>query len=281
MRALILGGAGMLGRAVAAEWRRQGADISALCREQADITDRRQLLARTEEFRPQLVVNCAAFTEVDACEEKRKTAFEVNGCAVANVVAAAKSAGAALIHISTDYVFDGTAREPYREDHATHPASVYGQSKLVGEAQALDYPDALVLRTSWLFGDGGPNFVATMRSKIRQGQRLRVVHDQIGCPTFTGSLARAIWELAALGMRGIVHYRDGEAVSWHGFTVEIARALNSAVEVVPIHTPEFPRPAPRPAYSVLDVSRFETAVGRRVEPRASGLASYLEILEAN
>ena len=137
-----------------------------------------------------------------------------------------------------------------------------------------------MLRASWLFGDGGPNFVATMRRLIRQGHLpLRVVDDQIGCPTYTGSLARAIWELAARGMRGIVHYRDREAVSWHGFAVEIARALDPTAEVVPVPTSEFPRPAPRPAYSVLDVSRFETAVGRRVEPWASGLASYLEILE--
>ena len=250
MRALILGGAGMLGCAVVAEGRRRGASVLPLdLADQVDITDRRQLLAQIAEIAPQLVVNCAAFTQVDACEEKRETAFEVNGRAVANVVAAAAGAGAALIHISTDYVFDGTASEPYREDAATNPLSVYGQSKLAGEVEALKYPRALVLRASWLFGDGGPNFVATMRRLIRQGHLpLRVVDDQIGCPTYTGSLARAIWDLAARGMRGIVHYRDREAVSWHGFAVEIARALDPTAEVVPVNTSEFPRPPPPPAY---------------------------------
>ena len=282
MRALIFGGNGMLGRAVAAEGRRRGATVLALDLDRADITDRRQLLARTEAFRPQLVVNCAAFTQVDACEAERETAFEVNGRAVSNVAAAAERAGAALIHVSTDYVFDGTGREPYREDAATNPLSVYGQSKLAGETAALEYPDALVLRASWLFGPGGPNFVATMRRLIREGRLpLRVVDDQIGCPTHTGSLARAIWDLGRLGMRGIVHYRDREPVSWHGFAVEIARALDPAAEVVPVPTSEFPRPAPRPAYSVLDVGRFEAAVGRRVEPWLSGLASYLDDLEDN
>ena len=137
-----------------------------------------------------------------------------------------------------------------------------------------------MLRTSWLFGPGGPNFVATMRRLILEGHLLlRVVDDQVGCPTYTGSLARPIWDLGPLGTRGILHYCDRDAVSWHGFAVEIARALDPAAEVVPVKTSEFPRPAPRPAYSVLDVSRFEAAVGRRVEPWISGLASTLDFLE--
>ncbi len=282
MRTLILGGNGMLGRAVVAEGQRRGATILSLDIDRVDIRVRRQLLDQAAKFRPRLVVNCAAFTQVDACEEERETAFEVNGHAVANVAAAAESVGAGLVQISTDYVFDGAAREPYGEGAATNPQSVYGESKLAGETAALAYDRALVLRTSWLFGPHGPNFVATMRRLIREGKLpLRVVDDQVGCPTYTGSLARAIWDLGPLGKRGILHYRDRERVSWHGFAVEIARALDPAAEVLPVATSEFPRPAPRPAYSVLDVGGFEAAVGRRVEPWISGLTSYLDSLEEN
>ena len=279
MRALIFGGTGMLGTAVTSWWRHRGQPALALSRSQADITDRARLIEYVEAFRPQLIVNCAAFTEVDACEDERERALEVNGRAVANVVAAAAHIDARLVHVSTDYVFDGQGESPYPENAPTSPRSVYGESKLLGEREVLRYPKALVLRASWLFGEGGPNFVATMHRLIRTGQLpLRVVDDQIGCPTYTGYLARAIWELAPLDIHGPLHYSNRDAVSWHGFAAEIARAIDTAAEVLPVSTDEFPRPAPRPAYSVLDVSRFEALVGRRVEPWISGLASYLDTL---
>lgn len=269
----------MLGRAVAAEWRRHGHAVLAPSRGQADVRDRAGLIAHADSFRPRLIVNCAAFTRVDDCETERELAFEVNGAAVANVVAAAESVGADLVHVSTDYVFDGEADAPYREDAATGPRSVYGESKLRGEAEALCYERALVLRASWLFGPGGPNFAATIRRLLRRGgDPLRVVDDQVGCPTYTPFLARAIRELAVLGQRGVLHYRNREAVSWHGFATEIANLTDVAAEVLPVTTAEFPRPAPRPAYSVLDVTLFEAAVGRRVEPWVAGLVSYLETL---
>lgn len=280
-RALIFGGTGMLGRALVAEARSRGLAALALSHEQADVTDAGRLLYWVDAFRPDLVVNCAAYTKVDACErEGRETAFAVNGAAVANVAAAAEKAGARLVHVSTDYVFDGRfedrPREPYREDAPVNPLSVYGQSKLEGERQALRHGDALVVRTSWLFGPGGPNFVATMVGLIDQGRLpLKVVRDQEGCPTYTPFLARAILDLAALGLTGVVHYRNREPVSWYAFAVEIARLWAGKAEVVPIATSEFPRPAPRPAWSVLDVTRFEEAAGRYVEPWGWGLAEYL------
>jgi dTDP-4-dehydrorhamnose reductase len=279
MRTIVFGGAGMLGRAVAAEWRRHGHAILALSRSQADVRDRAALIAHAELFRPQLIVNCAALTRVDDCETERELAFEVNGAAVANVAAAAAHAGADLVHVSTDYVFDGGAEVPYREDAATGPRSVYGESKLRGEDAALGYERALVLRTSWLFGPGGPNFVATICRLLRQGRvPLRVVDDQVGCPTYTPFLARAIRELATRGERGVLHYRNREAVSWHGFATEIAATVDAGAEVTPVSTAEFPRPAPRPAYSVLDVTLFEAATGRRVEPWIAGLVSYQQTL---
>lgn len=281
MRCLILGGTGMLGRALVQEARRRGQAALALSREQADVTDPARLRYWMESFRPELVVNAAAFTKVDACEgEGRERAFAVNGAAVSAIAEA--MAGVRFVHVSTDYVFDGKGAAPYREDDPTAPLSVYGQSKLEGERQALQHPRALVVRTSWLFGPGGPNFAATMVSLIQQGRLpLRVVNDQEGCPTYTPFLARAILDLAPLDLDGIVHYRNREPVTWHAFAREIAALWAApaqapqAVDVLPVTTAEFPRPAPRPAYSVLDVQRFEAAVGRRVEPWAWGLAEYL------
>lgn len=281
MRALVLGGHGMLGRAVVAEARRRGFAALGLSRGQGDVTDRDRMLYWVDAFRPRLVINCAAFTRVDTCEEQQDRAFEVNGRAVAHVVAAAERADARLLHLSTDYVFGGEASEPYREDAPTDPHSVYGRSKLEGERHALESPRALVVRASWLFGPGGPNFVGTLLRLIREEKTpLRVVDDQTGCPTYTPFLARALWDLASLDLTGVVHYRNREPVTWFGFAREIARLWDRSVEVRPVTTDEFPRPAPRPGYSVLDVSRFEEAVGREVEPWGWGLVEHLAALGA-
>jgi dTDP-4-dehydrorhamnose reductase len=276
MRCLVLGGTGMLGRAVVAEARSRGWSALGLAREQADLADRGRLLGWAASFRPEVVVNCAAYTKVDAAETERERAFAVNDAGVAHAAGLAAEAGARLVHVSTDYVFDGEAREPYREDAPTAPLSVYGRSKLAGERRALACERAVVVRTSWLFGPGGPNFVATMVGLIDAGRLpLRVVTDQVGCPTSSPSLARALLDLAAGEATGVVHYRDREPVSWYAFAVEIARLWSGAAEVVPVTSAEFPRPAPRPAYSVLDVGRFETIAGRRVEAWEAGLAETL------
>jgi dTDP-4-dehydrorhamnose reductase len=275
MRCLVFGGTGMLGQAVVAAARSRGWAALGLSHAQADVTR----IADTSDFRPDLVVNCAAFTKVDACETETARAFAVNDEAVGRVAAVARQAGARLVHVSTDYVFDGRAREPYREDSPTDPLSVYGRSKLAGEAHALAYERGLVVRTSWLFGPGGPNFVATMVDLIEAGRvPLRVVRDQEGCPTYTPFLARALLDLAQREVIGVVHYRNREPVSWYAFAVEIARLWSGAVEVVPVATAEFPRPAPRPAYSVLDVTRFERCAGRPVEPWEWGLVETLRHL---
>jgi dTDP-4-dehydrorhamnose reductase len=290
VRTLIFGGTGMLGRAVAAAARRRGYPALALSHAQADLTDRDRLLYWAREFRPELVVNAAAYTKVDLAETEKDTAFAVNGAALASIVAVAEAAsighpgGAALLHVSTDYVFDGQGSEPYREDAPTAPLSVYGASKLEGERLALQYGRALVVRTSWLFGPGGPNFVATIARLVREGKPLRVVDDQRGGPTYTPYLAEAILDLAphagasrSSGDR-LFHYQNREPVTWYGFAREIARLVAgtaAAEAIVPVTTAEFPRPAVRPAFSVLDVGRFEAAVGRRVEPWEMGLSEYL------
>lgn len=283
MRALVLGGTGMLGRQVVAEGRRRGVPVLGLSRLQGDVTDPDRLAWWVRSFRPQVVINCAAFTAVDACEDERERAFAVNGDGAGNVARAAASAGAHLLHVSTDYVFDGTATAPCREDTRTAPRSVYGRSKLEGERQVLSYEKAAAVRTSWLFGPGGPNFVATMLRLIAGGMDpLRVVEDQVGCPTYTRYLARGLWDLAKIGpdggATGAIHYCNREPVSWHGFASEIVRSWRPAVEVLPVSTDEFPRPAPRPAYSVLAVDRFEALVGRPVEPWIAGLQEYLDLV---
>lgn len=285
MRTLVLGGTGMLGRAMVAEARSRSLPVLGLSHAQADIRDRERLLYWVDAFRPELIVNCAAYTKVDACEgEGHEDAFAINGAALDNVVAACEAAeggGARLVHISTDYVFDGQGNAPYREDDPVGPLSAYGQSKLDGERRALARDRSTVVRTSWLFGPGGPNFVATMVRLIEEGKALRVVRDQQGAPTYTLFLARAVLDLAAEGVEGVVHYRNREPVSWYEFATEIAGLWSGTrriPEVVPVTTDEFPRPAPRPAYSVLDVGRFEEAVGRRVEPWGWGLVDYLAAL---
>lgn len=269
----------MLGRAVVAAARERGFPALGLSREQGDVTDGPRTAYWAQAFRPEVVINCAAFTRVDDCESEAAKAFAVNGEGVRHVAAAAERCGARLVHLSTDYVFDGLAREPYREDAATGPRSVYGASKLAGEAHALGHPKGLVVRTSWLFGPGGPNFAATMVRLIEQGKLpLRVVDDQQGRPTYTPFLARAVLDLAALGARGIVHVANREPVTWYAFARRIADLWHGAAEVVPVTTDEFPRPAPRPAWSVLDVTRFEQLTGRRVERWVWGLAEYLALM---
>lgn len=266
----------MLGRAVVAEARRRGQPALALGRAQADVTDRERLLYWADAFRPDVVVNCAAWTRVDDCEGDPERATAVNGRAVANAVAAAARSGAHFVQVSTDYVFDGLAAKPYGEEAPTAPLSAYGSSKLQGEGEAMAYDRALVVRSSWLFGPGGANFVATLIERMRGGdRRLRVVDDQTGCPTYTPYLAAALWELAARRTTGICHYRNREPTTWYGFAGEIAGLWDRSVELEPVTTAEFPRPASRPAYSVLDVSRYEATVGRRVEPWGLGLVEYL------
>jgi len=299
MRAVVFGGTGMLGREVVAEGRRRAVPTLGLSHAAADVTDAARLLEWVRSFRADVVVNCAAFTAVDACEEERDRAYAVNARGAGNAAAAAAALGAHLLHVSTDYVFDGAAQEPYLEEADTAPRSVYGASKRAGEEQVLEYEHSTVVRTSWLFGPGGPNFVATMLRLIDGGRvPLRVVDDQVGCPTDTRFLARALWDLARIGaesrksspgvpgrsagattesVHGIVHYRNREPVSWCGFTREIVRSWRPSVDVIPVTTDAFPRPAPRPAYSVLAVDRFERLTGRPVEPWSAGLQSLLDL----
>lgn len=275
-RAVVLGAAGQLGRAVGDELHRRGVDVLAADRQRADVTDTDAIAALAAQFGAAAVYNCAAFTDVDGCESEPEAALEINGRAPARL-AAALPHHCRLIHVSTDYVFDGRSRQPYREEDATAPATAYGRSKL-GAEQAVVEAGGLVVRTSWVFGPEGSNFVSAIAARLGRGEPLGVVSDQVGCPTYAPYLARALVDLHATGAAGIVHYCNAPATSWHGFAVAIVGALGLNAEVEPIATADLPRPAVRPAYSVLDTERFESLTNRRVEEWASGLDDYFERL---
>lgn len=274
---LVTGSHGQLGRAVlaAASGRGRvaiGHDVDSL-----DITDPRAVAELVASLRPAAVVNCAAWTDVDGCEADPARAVAANGTAVGHLASACRSHGSLLVQISTDYVFGGTLDRPYREDDPVGPLSAYGRSKLEGERLAATAPDHLVVRTAWLYGHGGRHFVGAIRRQLETGAaELRVVADQRGCPTFGDDLARAVLDLVDAGARGIVHAVNSGATSWHGFAVEIARRLGAAAEVRPVTSAEFPRPAHRPANSVLDTSRLAAILGRPLPSWQDALGRYLE-----
>ncbi len=246
--------------------------VVALTRNDLDITDSRCVSAVVADARPDVIVNCAAYTKVDRAESEESAASAINGSAVEFLAQAANDAGALLVQISTDFVFDGSKSAPYEVDDATNPLSAYGRSKLLGETAARHAGKHLILRTSWLFGVHGPNFVEAIRNQIRKGTSpLRVVNDQRGRPTYTPHLAEAIVRLVAAEARGVVHYADADECTWYDFACAIAPGL----EILPVSSEEFPRPAARPAYSVLSTERYERLTGVTPASWREGLREYL------
>lgn len=276
-RLLVTGSYGQLGRALLRIAAERGIETVGHDLDTLDITDPEAVRAEAARVQPTTLVNCAAYTAVDRCEEDEATATAINGTAVGHLVDACDSIGARLIHISTDYVFDGRSPRPYREDDPVAPASAYGRSKLAGERLALASPRSLVVRTAWLYGIGGSNFVEAIRRQVDAATaELRVVADQRGCPTFCDDLATAVLALGASDAAGVLHAVNGGTTTWHGFAAEIVRRLGATIPVQPVTTAEVPRPAPRPAYSVLDTSRLTGILGSALPPWQDGLARYLE-----
>jgi dTDP-4-dehydrorhamnose reductase len=247
----------MLGRDVAAD--------VALARAQLDVTDRD---AVREAISPDdLVINCAAWTDVDGAEEHEQEALLVNRDGARNVAEAAGT----VVYVSTDYVFDGTKAGPYLPGDPVNPLSAYGRTKLAGErATAEANPRHFIVRTSWVFGPGGSNFVETIMRLARERDSLRVVDDQVGKPTYTGHLAAALLELAGGADYGVHHRAGGGQCSWFEFAREIVERTGVDCEVEPCTTDEFPRPAPRPANSVLGGSP-------ELPPWQDGLEAYLGV----
>ncbi len=255
MRVLVTGVAGQVGREVA-ELLLTEHDVLGLAHADLDVTNPVAVGEAVTAFRPESVVHCAAFTAVDRCESERETAFGVNETGTRNVMTAARSVGAFVVTISTDYVFDGTKPDPYVEDDEPNPLSVYGQSKLAGErAVGLEAGDAAILRTSWVCGRYGANMVKTILRLAGEHETLQFVSDQRGHPTIAADLARVCVRFAVEQRPGLFHVTNQGAVSWHEFAQEVLRAAGDDPErVKPITTAELqpPRPAPRPANSVLE-----------------------------
>jgi dTDP-4-dehydrorhamnose reductase len=226
---------------------------------------------------PDVVLNCAAYTRVDDCETEQEKAFAVNAEGVKNIALACRDRGSLLVHISTDYVFDGTKREPYREADETNPLSVYGQTKLAGENFVRAILSRYVLiRSLWLYGRGGNNFVATIQKLALEKKELSVVNDQTGAPTYTRDLAHAIKTLIGGAPQGIYNISNQGTCTWYEFACRIVELTNSATRVIPISSDEINRPAKRPAYSVLDCSRFIQETGMELRHWDAALQEYLK-----
>jgi dTDP-4-dehydrorhamnose reductase len=259
MRIAITGAAGMLGVDVAAAVGAAGHEPLALPRAELDITDAAAVHARLTELRPDVVINCAAYTNVDGAEADEPAAQAINGDGAGHVAAAGAAAGAWVVHVSTDYVFDGTkSGEPYVESDPLGPRSAYGRTKLAGERAVAQAAPArhTIVRSAWLFGAAGPCFPKTILRLATERDALSVVEDQMGCPTFTGHLAPALVELGTRRrVVGVTHVAGGGRCSWYEFAREIISRAGVSCELTPCTTAEFPRPAARPAFSVLASER--------------------------
>jgi dTDP-4-dehydrorhamnose reductase len=285
MRVLVTGAGGQLANALVAT-APPDVEATALPIDALDIADPASVTRAFERIHPAVVVNAAAYTAVDLAEKEPDEADRVNHRAVAILAAACRAHRARLVHVSTDYVFDGASGQPYRPLDATNPLSVYGRTKRDGELAALAAPDALVVRTAWLYGAMGRNFVHTMIRLMRERDEVRVVADQFGTPTAVEGLARAIWALAAQGASGIHHWTDAGVASWYDFAVAIrddgaAAGLGTGrARVVPIPTSEYPTPARRPARSVLSKDETYAALGTAGTPWRDALRRVLAEIAA-
>lgn len=259
MKVLITGRNGQLGwelqRTVPKEWQ-----IIALQSEALDITDPDAVQQSVSKYAPRLIINASAYTAVDKAEEEKVKAFAVNANGAANLAKAAKKQGARFIHISTDFVFDGKKSQPYLPKDKPKPTGVYGASKLEGEQKvSATLDNSLIIRTAWVYSSHGNNYVKTMLNLMDERDELNIVADQVGTPTWANSLAEAIWKFASKPeLKGVYHYTDSGIASWYDFAVAIQEEalrfgiIEKDIPIKPIRTQDYPTPAKRPAYSVLD-----------------------------
>lgn len=256
MRVMVIGGTGLLGKALVREG--SGEEIMALGSREVDIREATRVREVVEKERPQWIVLAAAYTDVDGCESDPRRAFEVNRDGPVNVAEAAKSFGAKLLFLSSDYVFDGKKSSPYETGDQRNPQGVYGRSKAEAEVRLLEVlPEVCIARTSWLFGVGGKCFPDTILKLAASRPALDVVNDQRGCPTYTIDLARAIAELCRKDANGIVHVANSGDCTWFEFAREIVKGAGLHTEVRPVSSEQMARPAPRPAYSVLAATSLQ------------------------
>jgi dTDP-4-dehydrorhamnose reductase len=288
---LLIGGNGMLAQKIAAV-APSCYEVTSVDLPEFDMTDKGKVLSYIEHLSPEVIVNCAAYTNVDGCETEQVLAEQVNGVAVGYLAEATKKVDAVLVHISTDYVFDGEKRTPYVEEDTVNPQSAYGHSKLLGEKSILSsgLEKFFIVRTSWLYGPGGNNFVETIIRLSKERTELGIVADQIGSPTYTGDLADAVYALVeaatspqppAPSLYGTYHFSNDGQCNWYEFAAEIvalARANGEQLmieKINPINTEDYPLPANRPAYSVFLKEKYCLATGRSLPVWQDSLAKYM------
>ena len=276
MKVLVTGAGGMLAQAVVPALEHAGHEVVPHTRAALDVTDAARVLAAVASTRPDWVCHLAAYTDVDGCESKLDHAMKVNGEGAGHAAAAAREAGAAVLAISSDYVFAGDDARPRRESDAVGPASAYGRSKLAGEAAVrAANPRHLIVRTAWLYGRGGKNFVDTIRERALAGAALSVVDDQQGSPTWTEDLAAVLVELMEKSATGTMHATNDGDCTWHEFSREICAQVGARVDVARRSSADLGRPAKRPAYSVLDTSLLQRTLGHGLPHWRDALARYV------
>jgi dTDP-4-dehydrorhamnose reductase len=273
----VTGAAGLLGREMVRAATARGYHVVALAHTDLDVTDAPAVRSVVRAHTPTHVIHCAAYTAVDGAESEPELAMRVNRDGTESVAKAAAQAGAGLVYFSTDYVFDGLKVEPYLSSDSPAPVNSYGRSKLAGEYAAADaHPDPLIIRTGWLYGGGGSSFIQAILKRAATGKGLRVVDDQHGRPTWTRNLAEGTLELLDAGAKGVVHFADGGEATW----VDLARAALTLsgyeIEVEPVSTEEWGAPAPRPRYSVLDLTATEAVLGCSMMHWREALRRFLE-----
>lgn len=286
-RILVIGAKGMLGKDLVEilrsfsrvdqhlDWEVFGWDI-----EEIDIQEEKNTVTKIESLRPNIVINIAAYTHVDGCESHDEKAFAINAEGMRHVALGALRCRAKVVYLSTDYIFDGKKREPYLEDDPPHPLSVYGRSKLRGEQYVQEMvEDALIVRTQWLYGKYGNNFVASVLRQAREKKVLSIVNDQVGSPTYTIDLSRAISVLIQCDARGVFHVANSDLCTWFAFGQEILKLSGmEGVRIVPISSEELGRPATRPLYSVLNTEKLKRETGMTLRPWSEALKEYLSTI---
>ena len=265
---LVIGSEGQLGREIKSKYKKvNNTSFSFTSIENLDVTDSQKLTTTIKEKKYDYIINCTAYTAVDKAETEPQLAQKINADALKSIGLAANEINAKVIHVSTDYVFNGTKHQPYSESDETSPSSVYGQTKLDGERYLLEYnPNSIIIRTSWLYSVHGNNFVKTMIRLGKERDELGVIYDQIGTPTYAGDLADAILDIIDHDIKktiqfkpGTYHYSNEGVASWYDFTLAIHREMDLICKVNPIETKDYPTPAPRPHYSVLNKSKIKKA----------------------
>ncbi|MEW6200632.1 MAG: dTDP-4-dehydrorhamnose reductase [bacterium] len=284
MRILITGGRGLLGSEITKTFDSHGFDTVSIGTKEADITKRNEINRIIPFYKPEVIIHAAAYTFVDECERNKELAFRVNAVGTQNVAEAAELIGAALVYMSTDYVFDGNAASPYTEEDVPNPLNVYGASKLEGERLAAGASSrCCIIRSSWLFGKNGRNFVDTMREQLHRGNDrvLTVVNDQRGSPTYAVHLADALLQVVnnvtgeSPAPPGIFHITASGECTWYEFARRIAELLGMQVDILPVSSGDFRRDATRPNYSVLDNSKAQRLFGITMPHWEDGLKEYI------